>query len=601
VKNPPKTLLSRRHFMKRALGTAAATMLLSHSSQAMLRGSFQVVTTSPNIFTTVLAVTPVQTPAGTGAGSRQIFVSSSTGSDTTGNGTESSPFATLVHAATFVRNNSSDQLFLKCGDTFTNDQPMPASSGRFEQAGNPVTIVSGTIPTGATISGPILISSYGTGARPICQYSIGANPGGFLGRFINSETATDAINICIIGINVYSFTRDPGNSSYVGATTAAADSSGAFAMQWDTGGALFDGLILVEDCIINFFPNGMDVQGPTTGTSPSVSATLMPNCIFALRRNIITNAYDGSGSHSQGVGATQGIGTLYDIENFWDHNGWNENAGLLATTPGTGATIFSRNLYDGNQGITQQGTVTRVSQGSIHARGASNTHFRSGCNISDGLFFKNGVGGVDLGENIGTDSQSADINNTTPGPNLVQRTVVLESTGIAASNAQAAQPGGSGFFLANIENTTLNNCIVANCDQTSANSQAINWLPSGDGNTVSGNVVTDLIAFGINTAFTSTSQSSQVNVSSATNFVDLTGSNTGSSPEPFPHPKPTASGATSLLDDYWASLGNTIENPGGVDFLMACAARPAGTFNRAISAYGVLDFIQDGFGVSYRS
>jgi hypothetical protein len=57
--SPPKTLLSRRRFMKRAIGSAAGTMLLSQSSQLMLRGSFQVVTSG-------IIFTPVQTPAGTG-------------------------------------------------------------------------------------------------------------------------------------------------------------------------------------------------------------------------------------------------------------------------------------------------------------------------------------------------------------------------------------------------------------------------------------------------------------------------------------------------------------------------------------------------------
>jgi hypothetical protein len=119
--------------------------------------------------------------------------------------------------------------------------------------------------------------------------------------------------------------------------------------------------------------------------------------------------------------------------------------------------------------------------------------------------------------------------------------------------------------------------------------------------TVAGNVVTGLIAFSIDAGYSSTGQTAQVDVSSTTNFVDFTGSKTGSAPEPFPNPRPSASGSVSLLDDYWASLGNTIINNNGRDFLAQCAARPGGTSDRRYSAYGALNYVQAVFHTGYRS
>ena len=545
-------------------------------------------------FTTVLPVQPVQTPAGTGPGSRMIYVSSSTGSDFTGNGTITNPYATAAFGATFIRlSGFSDQLLLKCGDTFQDDTVVQLSSGRFKQSGVAPTLISGNYVTGPTIQGPILIGTYGAGPRPYFPYTtLGVNAGAVIGKFFAGETATDGINVIIQGINIYAACRDPSSPFYAGATAVGAEHStyGIFFI----ASTAWNGLLMIEDCVIDHFVNNIDVEGPDLVNG--VQALLTPNFNLVLRRNIITNSYVCvTNVHSQGL-FTHSVGNLWDIENFWDHNGWNEDPTLLNTGAGSGATIFNRNIYDGNSGMTVQGNVTRISQGSIHARGSSNTQFRPGCDISDGLFFKNCVGGVDIGENFGT---SYNTDSHTSQTRTVQRNVVLESTDIPSSiQTPGGQAGGAGLLLNNISNAILNNNIVTQCDPASANAIAVTWTPTGGNNTMSNNVVTNLIIFNTNTAYTSTLQTSQVDVSSSTNYVDLAGTNTGSAPEPFPHPNPTN---TSLLDDYWASLGNPVINSGGLDFLQACAARSGNTWDRRLSAYGANDYIQSGFNVAYRS
>ncbi len=549
-------------------------------------------------FTTVVPVAPTQPPTGSGSGSRLIYVSSSTGSDIVGvgDGTITAPFRTAVHGASFIRTGFSDQLFFMCGDTWTDDNINDNSRGLFLQSGVAPTITSGDYITGPTMSGPILIGSYGNGARPIFRYSIGDSIQGRGGSFITSQQPTNGMNIVIQGLNIYAYTRDPANPSYVGAAAAAADFT-THPIRYANGGGVsgtdvYVGLLMIEDCVINYFVTNIVCQGTTTGTSPNEEAILMPDFSLVLRRNIITNAYNGNG-HSQGLGGTAGLGTFYDVENFWDHNGWCENAGLIAQTPGTGATVFNRNIYDGNQGITQQGAVVRVSYGSINARGSSGSQWRSGCNVTNGLFFRNFIRGFDVGENQGTDTQSANINNNTAWASTIQNCVVLESVPMPASNASAAAPAGSGIVLSNIQNVTINNNIIAHCDTTFTDSHGIEWADtdvSGSPDTVAGNAVTNLITFRINTAYTNTTQPTNVNVASATNYVDLTGSNSGSAPEPFPHPNPTSS---SLVGDYYLSVGGTNNY---LDFLSACAARARGTWNTSLTAAAVNTYIRAGFG-----
>lgn len=532
-------------------------------------------------FTTVLPVGTPQVPSGTGAGSRQIFVSSS-GNDTTGDGTIGNPWATAHKGATAIRDGKSDQLFFKCGDTFTGDFISDSTTGLFAQSGVAPTISSGNYITGATISGPIFISSYGVGARPIFRFPIGLGPNSRQGCFMSCQNITDGNNVVIQGLNFYAYTRDPANGAYVGAATACADFNTIPIWYALTGTNQWSAMtVLVEDCVFNYFClAAISAQGSDSGAQ----AFLNPVTLLT-RRNIIINQYNGSSTnHSQGI-FTHGIQNFYDIENFFDHNGWSEDAGLVAQTPGAGATIFNRNIYDGNSGISVQGTLIRVSQGSIHARGSSNTQWRCGCSVSDDLFLANCVGGFDLGENFGT---SANTDSHVSQAYTAQRNVILQSTGIASTNATpGGSPGGSGILLNNISNTTIDKNIVAQCDTSSTNSISVFWTPTGGNNTVAGNVVTNHTTSKINTAYTSAAQSSQVDVSSGTNTVDLTG---GGGPNPV---------SSSFVGDYWST------QPGGSsdfkDFLAACAARAGGTWPSNLTAYAVNDYVQNKFGVGYRS
>jgi cellulose synthase/poly-beta-1,6-N-acetylglucosamine synthase-like glycosyltransferase len=152
----------------------------------------------------------------------------------------------------------------------------------------------------------------------------------------DSQIASDAMNVIMRGIDLEADCRNPASPPYVGASAAAADTQ-SFRINY-AGTVIaspgYNGLVLIEDCIFNFFVVRFQIQGPTTGTPPNVTTVFLGNCTTALRRNIFTNAYCGA-AHSQGMFSI-GPGAIYHIENFWDHNGWCEDARLICAKSGYG-------------------------------------------------------------------------------------------------------------------------------------------------------------------------------------------------------------------------------------------------------------------------
>ena len=137
------------------------------------------------------------------ADTRTIYVSSSTGNDLNNGLSQNSAVATIAEGLSLIRDGSADHLLLKAGDTWVNQS-------------------FGWLPfSGRSGSEPILISSYGTGARPLIETSA------------NSDLAIGAINhgtvgsnVAIVGLDFYDYTRDPNNPNYAGQGTG--DHGGLF-------------------------------------------------------------------------------------------------------------------------------------------------------------------------------------------------------------------------------------------------------------------------------------------------------------------------------------------------------------------------------------
>ena len=166
------------------------------------------------------------------ADTRTIYVSSSTGNDANNGLTPNSAVATIAEGLSLIRDGSADHLLLKAGDTFVDQ-----SFGWLTFSGR-----SGTEP--------ILISSYGTGARPLIETP--ANSDLAIGALNHGTVGS---NIAIIGLDFYDYTRDPSNPHYAG--QGSGDQSGLFYLSNANN-------LLVEDTRFSFY-TGNAVEGDSSG------------------------------------------------------------------------------------------------------------------------------------------------------------------------------------------------------------------------------------------------------------------------------------------------------------------------------------------------
>ena len=281
---------------------------------------------------------------------RIVYVSSSMGNDANDGLSISTPVQSIGKGVSLLRSGYPDWLLLKKGDIWTDQSFERAPGGNFGYGGRSATE-------------PMVISSYGSGARPLIK--IANDKQGFF--FIGGAAPGGGNYIAIVGLELYSYQRDPGNPSFVGRINLR-NSAGIFqynSFNWQ----------LIEDCKFSFFGNNLTYSGLTAGSN------------LSLRRNIIVDAYNlDTMGHSQGIFAEKITGLLLE-ENLFDHNGWN------ATVLGGRRTIFNRNAY------LQYNTTGVVARGNIVARSSSEgVQFRAGGTVTNNLFIRNSAG-FDVGHN----------------------------------------------------------------------------------------------------------------------------------------------------------------------------------------------------------
>lgn len=261
--------------------------------------------------------------------SRIIYVSNSTGSDANTGLSRTTPLKSIAKAKSLLRDGMPDWLLLKRGDTWRESLGNWTLSGR-------------------SASEPLLVSSYGSGARPTLA----------TGNESGLDTSGDANSVAFIGLNFYANTRDPNSPDY---NPVDLNQTG---FRWL---APTDSL-LIEDCAFGFFGTNIIIQeygGPVRNVT--------------LRRNVIVDSYSTT-VHSQGIYAYHVQGLTID-QNLFDHNGWNEQI------PGAEATVFNHNLYlnSGNTNVKVRGNI-------IANASATGIKAGSGGDIQDNLFLKNPIG-----------------------------------------------------------------------------------------------------------------------------------------------------------------------------------------------------------------
>ncbi|HET6250399.1 MAG TPA: right-handed parallel beta-helix repeat-containing protein [Tepidisphaeraceae bacterium] len=260
-----------------------------------------------------------------------IYCSNSSGSDSNNGLSTSKPVKTLAHAISLLRNKTGDELLLKDGDTWSGGLGTWTKSG-------------------ASASDPMVIGSYGSGARPILD--TGTSPGITTG----SASIPEVDYLAIMGISIYANSRDPS----VVASPATSDPTGINILTKSND-------ILIENCQIKEFTENINLQdyyGPLTNIS--------------VRRNVIVDSYSKD-THSQGMYAL-GVKGLLIEGNVFDHNGWN------SSVSGAGATIYNHDAY-----ISSNNSGVVVDDNTFSQASATGLQDRPGGIVVNNLFVNDAV------------------------------------------------------------------------------------------------------------------------------------------------------------------------------------------------------------------
>lgn len=271
--------------------------------------------------------------------SRLIYVSSSSGNDTTGLVVSPSsvldindpsaikPFKTIEAALRQVRNGYPDWILLRRGDKWSVSEIISVKGGRsvYERA---------------------VITSYGSSSqRPM-----------LLIESKNGLRIWSDINfVAIVGLALYAEQRDPVSSQFLGWGNVD-NRAGIYSYQ---APGEVKKAILLEDNDINYFSGGITLTGE--GSIEDV----------VIRRNIVRNSYSEL-SHSQGFFASNASVLLE--ENIFDHNGWYKQQIGDGNDPSEGqATFFNHNTYFSGATHTRFVRNIFLRSSSIHNKWTANS------------------------------------------------------------------------------------------------------------------------------------------------------------------------------------------------------------------------------------
>jgi len=278
--------MQKYYYVIQAVSSAGVNV---ESSEASAVFTSKYVSQDANGWTTV-----IPSPNG-----KQYYVSSSIGNDNTGDGSQAKPFASIEKAVKLIRPGYPDWILLRAGDVWYE------GFGDFEPIG------------GLSADEPMVYTSYGTGPRPQMRFTDNGN-GTCFDRF-SGQTFS---HFYFIGLECYDSRKDPSSPDYESSNGKASASDTVGFRAIDSGDD-----ILVEDNYFHFLAGGLVIQY-NTGPAPQN---------IRIRRNNITDMYAASGAHSQGAFLAN-ITNLLVEDNLFDHNAWNDEAGIPAW-------IFNHHMY----------------------------------------------------------------------------------------------------------------------------------------------------------------------------------------------------------------------------------------------------------------
>jgi hypothetical protein len=455
---------------------------------------------------------------------RMIYVSSSTGNDSNSGLSKSRPIKSLRKGVSLLRNRYPDWLLLKKGDTWTSE-----GFGQIKVSGRSATE-------------PMLISSYGTGARPRIEtnFHYGINSMGGAGGREGGD------RVAIAGLEFYQYRRDPvGNPNDFDINVA--------------GKPLINFLnpitwLLIENCKFSFSNDALII---TPLTAKNVT----------LRRNIVVDGWGLFPQGAQGILA-QNIKSGFLIEeNVFDHNGWNADTGDSRSNQ----TNRNHNMYL----AADNGPITV--RGNISANSSLNGIMdRAGGTVQDNLLLRNPIG-IAVGSKY-SDLTTVDRNVIMYGTDVVDSPLVTQVLGWGISVDTTGTRGGE--KLSNIGPIAVTNNIIAHEISNGSSGSGIGIGRLQTQVTVANNIIVDWIT------------------SSNMGVRDLNGTNTLTNN--------TYVAGSDLSGHGWPDPSRTIETydrdilggPGTLDHFLSLARQQSKDhWNPALTAHAVNNYIRAGFGI----
>lgn len=348
----------------------------------------------------------VVTPA---ADTRVVYVSSSEGDDGNSGLSANAPVKTLSKGASLLRDGAADWLLLKRGDTF-------GSFGEWRKSGR-------------SAEEPILISAYGTGARP--QINSGSSyglitygKGGATGRSIN--------NLFITSLSFTPHTYNGNNGTM--------DTS---ALRLLCQGQNY----LIEDCLIDGYKENIDIAAKENGLRN-----------VTIRRNVIIDAHASKSiGHAHGIWVGGNTNGLLIEQNVLDHNGWKNS-------DGSDRNFFNHNIYvfAGKNVTVKNNIITRASfygikmnaggiaEGNFFARNSESVYLESAATITNNVITE-AIPMPTQNWGVGINTQKAP--SATISGNLITKVLTDDAAGVAG--IQLFNSGSS--FKGTVENNIVYN------------------------------------------------------------------------------------------------------------------------------------------------
>ena len=344
--------------------------------------------------------------------SRVIYCSDSEGDDNSDGLSRANAVKTLDKAFSLLRNGQPDHVYLKRGDTWTDQD--------FSGLGK---------KSGKNSFDRMVVAYYGDGPRPLIKLN-------------NQLILNDAISqVAIVGIEFYNYPANPADPEYRDLGTDNLVAGFRFVNQLMSD-------VLIEDCKLSYFGYHLTIFNKAYADANG-SGDAYRN--FDIRRNILTDAYQLGATDakikSQGVFVSHTHDFLFE-ENFLDHNGWNEE--LPSALPNQ----YNHNLY---MSVDNEGEI--IVRGNVISRGAAHgVQLRSG-----GLAARNAFIGNAIGMNVGYASFPTFRDDST----VVVENVVTDGRPQLPGDFTEPQTGAVwGLWKQSINDLRVSDNIVANIADT---------------------------------------------------------------------------------------------------------------------------------------